>query len=157
MPTFEEKAKDFLAHKNLAVAGVSRNEGQTANGIYKMLRAREFQVYPVNPNASEVEGDRCYPNLQSLPEGEIDWLLIVTSPERCLQLVHECAERGISRVWMHGNAFMGESSSSVSQEAVEFCQDNGITVIAGGCPLMFLEIGHKCMRWIMGLMGNLPD
>jgi predicted CoA-binding protein len=157
MPTFEEKAKDFLAYKNLAVAGVSRNEVQTANGIYKMLRSRGYQVYPVNPNAEEVEGDKCYPNLKSLPEGEIDWLLIVTRPERSLQLVQECADSGIPRVWMHGNAFMGESGSSVSQEAVEFCQDNGITVIAGGCPLMFLEIGHKCMRWIMGLMGNLPE
>jgi hypothetical protein len=156
MPTFEEKAKDFLAQENLAVAGVSRSEGKTGNGIYKMMRSKDFKVYPVNPNAQQVEGDICYPDLKSIP-AEIGGVVIVTPSDKSLAIVQECAQIGITRVWMHGNAFMGESASSVSQEAVEFCEENGITVIAGACPLMFLEIGHKCMRWIMGLMGNLPN
>ena len=156
MAKFEEKAKDFLAQKNLAVAGVSRSGGKTGNGIYKMMRSKGYNVYPVNPNAEQVEGDVCFPDLKSIPVG-IDGVVIVTPSEKSLEIVQECAQIGVPRVWMHGNALMGESASSVSQEAVAFCEGNGITVIDGGCPLMFLEIGHKCMRWVMGLMGSLPD
>jgi hypothetical protein len=57
---------------------------------------------------------------------------------------------------MHENAMAGAAASSVSQEAVKMCQANNVTVIAGGCPMMFLEFGHKCMRWILGMMGKLP-
>lgn len=137
MPTFEENAQEFLAQKNLAVAGVSRDGGHAANSIYKMLRKNSYQVYPINPNAQEVEGDTCYPDLKAVP-GEIDGLLIVTPSDKSLQIAQDCAAAGVPRVWMHGNAFMGDSASSVSQEAVDFCQENGITVIAGGCPLMYL-------------------
>ena len=122
----------------------------------KVVSLRTMTIPPYTANAEQVEGDVCYPDLKSIPI-EIDGVVIVTPSEKSLDIVQECAQTGVPRVWMHGNAFMGESASSVSQEAVDFCKENGITVIDGGCPLMFLEIGHKCMRWVMGLMGNLPD
>ena len=43
--------------------------------------------------------------------------------------------------------------------ALEYCRQNDIGVIAGGCPMMFgpgVDFGHKCMRWIMSLNGSLP-
>lgn len=156
MSTFSETADEFLAQKRIAVAGVSRGKSQAANLIYKTIREKGYQVFPVNPKAQVVEGDVCFPNLKGIPE-VIDGVIIVTRPEMTMQLVRECAEAGIARVWMHENAFIGATSSSVSEEAVEFCKENGITIIAGGCPLMFLEFGHKCMRWVMGIMGRLPE
>jgi predicted CoA-binding protein len=113
-----------------------------------------YQVFPVNPNAEEVEGDSCYANVKSIPDG-VDGVVIATRPQVTDQIVRECAETGITRIWMHRSFGQG----SVSPEAVTFCRENNITIIAGGCPLMFCEpvdFGHKCMRWILNLTGGLP-
>jgi predicted CoA-binding protein len=152
---FKEMAEDFLSQKNLAVVGVSRNGKAAANMIYKTLRDKGYQVYPINPQAETVEGDRCYPELKSLPS-KPDGVFMMTRPEVTLQVVQECIDLGVRRVWMHENAFAGAANSSVSKEAVEMCQAYQMEVIAGGCPMMFLEFGHKCMRWILGAMGKLP-
>jgi predicted CoA-binding protein len=149
------KIEDFLAQKRIAVAGVSRNpQTEAANFIYRKLRAAGYEVFPVNPHAERVEGDRCYPDLKSIPQS-VQAVMIATRPEVAEQIVHECAEIGISRVWMHRSFGTG----SVSAAAAKFCQDNKITVISGGCPMMFcqpVDFGHKCMRWILRLTGGLP-
>lgn len=150
------KIADFLAQKRLAVAGVSRNpQGAAANLIYRRLRETGHEVLPVNPNAEMVEGDRCYPNLKAISP-PVDGVVIATRPEVAEQLVRECAEIGVTRVWMHRSFGAG----SVSEAATQFCQDNHITVIPGGCPMMFcqpVDFGHKCMRWILRLTGGLPQ
>ena len=155
MTTFKEMADDFLAQKNIAVVGVSRKEGEAANLIYKTLRGKGYQVYAVNPVAESIAGDPCYPNVAAVP-ANLDGVFIMTKPEISKQVVAECIEAGVPRVWMHENGIAGDAASSVSPEAVEMCKENGIQVIAGGCPMMFLEFGHKCMRWILGMMGKLP-
>jgi predicted CoA-binding protein len=144
---------DFLNQKRVAIVGVSRNEGQTANFIYRTLRDAGWEVKAVNPSASELEGDRCYPDLASIPGG-VDAALIVTRPEVTNVVVRECAKAGIRKVWMHRSFGQG----SVSDEAVRFCRDAGIDVIPGGCPMMFREgadFGHKCMRFVLKLTGRL--
>jgi predicted CoA-binding protein len=156
MTTFKTKAQDFLAQERIAVVGVSRTQKETANFIYRRLRSDGYKVFPVNPNADTVEGDTCYPNLKALPS-KVDGVIIVTRADMAVQVVRECAEVGVTRVWMHRNGFLGAAASSVSEEAVAFCQNNGITAIAGGCPLMFSEFSHKCMRWVLGALKRLPD
>ena len=148
------KIEEFLARKHIAVAGVSRNPaGKAANTIYKKLKNANYQVYAVNPNAEEVEGDSCYPNLKAIP-GSVDGVVIVTKPEHAETLVQECSELGINRVWMHRSFGQG----SVSEAAVKHCEENKNTVIPGGCPMMFCEpvdLGHKCIRWFLKLTGGL--
>ena len=156
MSTLETMVKDFLAQKHIAVAGVSRTTENPANGIYRKLKDTGYQVFPVNPNAETFEGKTCYPSLKSIPQG-VDGVVIVTRPEVTEQIVRECAEVGVPRVWMHRS--FNALGSSVSEEAVEFCRQNNITVIAGGCPMMFCEpvdFAHKCMRWMLNLTGGLP-
>jgi uncharacterized protein len=155
MSSFNQMANDFLAQKTLAVVGVSREKGAAANAIYTTLRDKGYQVYPVNPQAEIIEGDRCYPNLKALP-AKPDGVFMMTRPEVSQEVVQECIDLGIGRVWMHENAFAGEANSSVSAEAVKQCQAHNVEVIAGGCPMMFLEFGHKCMRWMLRVMGKLP-
>ena len=155
MTTFHELADDFLAQKNIAVVGVSRKDGEAANLIYKTLREKGHQVYAVNPKAETVAGDPCYPGVKDIP-ADLDGVFIMTKPEVSKEVVSDCVDAQVPRVWMHENALFGDANSSVSQEAVEMCKENGIQVIAGGCPMMFLEFGHKCMRWILGVMGKLP-
>ncbi len=156
MATFQQMAEDFLAQRNIAIVGVSRQSGEAANMIYKTFKGKGYQAYPVNPNLQTLDGDTVYPDLKSIPV-KLDGVFMLTRPEVSRQVVQECIELGVARVWMHENAFAGAAASSVSPQAVQECKDNGIEVIAGGCPMMFLEFGHKCMRWIMGLMGKLPQ
>ncbi len=156
MATMQKAAKDFLAHKRIAVVGVSRTKSNAANLIYRKLRSSGYKVFAVNPNATTVEGDTSYPNLKSIPE-KPDGVVIVTKPEATNQIVRECAELGISKVWMHNG--MHSLGSSVSKEAVDFCREHGITAIPGGCPMMYFndaDMGHKFMHWLQGLTGSLP-
>lgn len=152
MSQFDDLAKEFLAQQHIAVAGVSRTKSDAANMIYKTLRDKGYQVYAINPGTDMVEGDTCYPNMQAVPN-KLDGAMIVTKPEISEQVVADCVTAGVPRVWMHNNTF---APSSVSDKATAVCKENNITVIAGGCPMMFLETGHKCMKWVLGVMGRLP-
>ncbi|MFQ5569300.1 MAG: CoA-binding protein [Rhodothermales bacterium] len=155
MHTLRNAANDFLALKRIAVAGVSRTGSDAANIIYKKLRGAGYEVYPVNPNAAEVEGDTCYPDLASIPGG-VEAVVIATHPRVTRAVVQECDAFGIRHVWMHRSFGQG----SVSEEAVALCRERGISVIPGACPMMFCEpvdLPHTCMRWLLGVTGGLPE
>lgn len=156
--TLDEKVKDFLAQKRIAVAGVSRHEGNhpAAHLIYQRLKKHGHEVFPVNPNMQSFDGARCYPNLQSIPGG-VDGVVIVTRPEVTLQIVRDCKDADVPRVWMHRSLAAG---SSVSPEAIAFCLAHDIRVIAGGCPMMYgqdVDFGHAAMRWMLKVTGGLSD
>ena len=155
MPTIKEAASEFLANKRIAVTGVSRKpENHGSNVVYKRLRERGYQVFAVNPNADEVEGDPSYHNLQSIPGG-VDAVVIGTRPEIAEETMRECAALGVNNVWMH----RGPGAGSVSEAATGFGRERGITVIDGGCPCMFdptADLGHKAMRLIFTLNGHVP-
>jgi predicted CoA-binding protein len=137
----------------VAVTGVSRTaKGHGSNLVYQRLRQRGYDVFAVNPNTSEVEGDPCYHDLSSIPGG-VDAVVIGTRPEIAEETMHECAELGIKYVWMH----RGPGIGSVSQAATEYGRQHGIMVINGGCPLMFgptADIGHRLMRLVFA--GSVP-
>jgi predicted CoA-binding protein len=153
MQSVKEAASTFLANKRVAVTGVSRTpKTHGSNTVYRRLRERGYEVFAVNPNAQEVEGDRCYQDLKSIPGG-VDAVVIGTRPEIAEDTMRECAELGIKHVWMH----WGGGASSVSDTATEYGRQHGITVIDGGCPLMFgstADLGHKVMRVV--LAGRVP-
>jgi uncharacterized protein len=155
MQRIKDAATQFLANRRIAVTGVSRTpESHGGNIVYQRLRDRGYQVFAVNPNADTVEGDECYHDLKSIPGG-VDAVVIATRPEIALATMRECAELGIKHVWMH-RSFGG---GSVSTEAAELGRQRGITVIDGGCPLMFEPVadpGHKVMRFMCTLAGNMP-
>ncbi|MBU6423187.1 MAG: CoA-binding protein [Chloroflexota bacterium] len=146
---------DFLSHARIAVVGVSREpKGHGANSVYRRLRSHGYSVFAVNPSASSVEGDVCYRDLASIPS-TVDGVILGTGPARAEAIVRECHMLGIKRVWMH----RGPVPGSVSPTAVRYCADNGIAVIAGGCPLMYAptsDLGHRCMRWFLERSGSVP-
>lgn len=155
MQTIKQAAEEFLALKRVAVTGVSRTPGNHgSNIVYKRMRERGYEVFAVNPNTEEVEGDHSYPNLRAIPGG-VEAVVIGTRPERAQETVEECAELGITHVWMH-RAF---GAGSVSEEAAAYGRERGMTVIDGGCPLMFEPTddgGHKMMRWMFSINGHVP-
>ena len=120
--------------------------------MYKRLRERGYEVFAVNPNADEVEGDSCYQDLKSIPGG-VQAVVIGTRPEIAEDTMHECADLGITQVWLH----RGPGEGSVSDAATAYGRQHGITVIDGGCPCMFgptADFGHKVMRLLYA--GHVP-
>jgi hypothetical protein len=155
MQTIKDAATQFLAQRRIAVTGVSRKpQGHGSNIVYQRLRDRGYEVFAVNPNADQVEGDACYPDLKSIPDG-VDAVVIGTRPDAAMQTMRDCVDLGITQVWMHRSF----GSGSVSAAAAEYGRQHGITVIDGGCPLMFeptADAGHKAMRFVFTLAGNVP-
>ena len=155
MTAIKDAAAAFLGHKRIAVTGVSRSpENHGGNVVYNRLRDRGYDVFPVNPNAEEVEGDAAYPDLRSIPGG-IEAVVIATRPEYADATMRECVELGIEHVWMH----RGPGAGSVSGTATTYGRAHGISVIDGGCPCMFgptADRGHKAMKFLFTLTGNVP-
>jgi predicted CoA-binding protein len=153
MQTMKEAATEFLSCKRIAVTGVSRSANDHgANTVFTRLCDRGYEVFAINPNAEEVEGVRPYPDLASVPDG-VDAVVIATRPEHADATMRECADLGIKHVWMHRSFGKG----SVCDSATVYGRDHGITVIDGGCPLMFdpvSDTGHKVMRLLF--RGRIP-
>jgi predicted CoA-binding protein len=154
MTTLREAADDFLSQRRIAVAGVSRDSKQPANLVYRRLRDTQHDVFAVNPNAEEVEGDRCYRSVGAIADG-VDGVVIVTTPQVAETIISDCAAAGIRRVWLH----RGLGPGSTSEKAVAACQERGIDVIPGACPNMFGAIAdpsHKCLRVMLQMTGKIP-
>ncbi|MGB8021370.1 MAG: CoA-binding protein, partial [Candidatus Nanopelagicales bacterium] len=125
-----------------------------SNIVYARLRERGYEVFAVNPNSPTVEGDSTYPDLHSIPGG-VDAVVIGTRPEHAEATVREAIDLGIKNVWMH-RSFGG---GSVSDTATALGRENGITVIDGGCPLMYgptSDGGHRMMCRMLTLFGKVP-
>jgi predicted CoA-binding protein len=155
MSKIKDAAAEFLDSRRVAVTGVSRHPADHgANVVYRRLRDRGYEVFAVNPNADEVEGDRCYPDLDSIPGG-VEAVVIATRPEAAEGTMRNCAALGIEHVWMH----RGPGAGSVSAAAADYGRQHGIAVIDGGCPCMFgptADLGHRAMRAVLTLSGNVP-
>jgi predicted CoA-binding protein len=155
MTAIKDAATEFLGHRRIAVTGVSRTpKDHGSNVVYERLRDRGYEVFAVNPNADEVEGDRAYQDLRSIPGG-VEAVVIGTRPEIADETMRDCAELGIAYVWMH----RGPGAGSVSQAAAAYGREHGINVIDGGCPCMFgptADLGHRAMRALFTLTGNVP-
>jgi uncharacterized protein len=150
-----QAASEFLANGRIAVTGVSRNpKGHGANIVYQRLRSRGYEVFPVNPNAEQIEGDRCWADVVSIPGG-VDAVVIATRPDTAEVTMRECIDLDVRHVWMHRSV----GSGSVSPAAAEAGRRHDITVIDGGCPLMFgpsADVGHRGMRMVCTRFGTVP-
>lgn len=155
MAALPRSVADFLSGRRFAVAGVSRSGGTSAaNPVFRKLRDAGYDVVPVNPAAREVEGVTCYPDLASVGR-PLDGVVIATHPRATLAVVEQCAALGVKRVWMHRSIGQG----SVSDDAVRYCAEHGMSCIPGGCPVMFCEPvdpAHRCMRWLFQRLGRVP-
>ena len=123
----ENLVKDFLSQKSFVVAGSFRNESKYAYRIFKTLKEKGYQVYPVNPSMSEVEGVKCYLNVKDVPT-RVDVVNIVTPPKATIKIVKDCKDKGIKRVWIQPGA--------EDKEAIDFCKQNSIDVIHGLCVML---------------------
>jgi predicted CoA-binding protein len=160
MSKIDVLVQDFLAQKKIAVVGVSDRRETGCNLAYRKFKEAGYTVSAVNPRLTEFEGDPCYPDLASIPQ-KPDAAFIFTNPKITSEIVQQCVDVGIGRVWMH--CLMGtkpglaSGMTSVSPDAVQMCHEHGITVIPGTCPNQFLkpDFGHRAMRVMMRTLGFL--
>jgi uncharacterized protein len=158
MAKLNNLVQDFLAQKKVAVVGVSDKRETGCNLGYKKFKEAGYTVTAVNPRMETYDGAPCYPNLKAIPD-KPDAVFILANPRVTEQIVQECVDLGIKHVWMH--CMMGTkpglaaNMTSVSQDAVRLCRENGIAVIPGACPNQFLnaDFGHAMMRVMFGAIG----
>ncbi len=123
-----EIIEELLDRRNvIAVVGASQNPEKYGHKVYRNLKEAGYRVYPVNPNATEVLGDRCYADLRSLPV-KPDVVNLVVQPKVTEEIVKTCKALAINTVWMQ--------PGSESEEAVRFCKANGIKVVYGACIMV---------------------
>ena len=137
--------EDFLARKRLAVVGVSRDPREFSRRLLRELIERGYDAVPVNPHAEEMEGRRCFARVQEIAP-PVQAALLMTPPKTTEQVVRDCVVAGVTRIWMH----RGGGRGAVSAAAVDFCCDNGMRVVAGFCPFMFLPNAgwvHRVHGW----------
>ena len=154
MTTVPKSVSDFLAGKRIVVAGVSRSGSAPANAIFRRLRDTGHEVNPVNPNASEVEGQPCYPDVSSVP-GPVHGIMVVTHPSVSAIIARAALELGVRHIWFHRSF----GSGSVAPEAIQVCHERGVEPIVGGCPLMYcqpVDPGHRFFRWWLRLRQRVP-
>jgi len=149
--TQRKSIDEFLAQKRIAVVGVSHRPKDFSRTLFHEFLERGYDAVPVNPVAQEIEGRRCFARVPEI-QPPVDGVLLMTSPAVTESIVHDCADAGVKRVWMYRATGRG----AVSPEAVQFCEDHGISVIPGECPFMFLPDNgwvhqlHGIMRKIAG-------
>jgi len=116
---------EFIDEKNvIAVVGVSPNKEKFGYKVYNTIREKGFKVYGVNPRYAEVDEDKLYPDLESLP-GKPDVVVTVVPPKVTEWIVRSCNDLGINKVWMQ--------PGSQSEEALKFCKEHGIEAIDDAC------------------------
>jgi predicted CoA-binding protein len=145
----------FLGRKRLAVIGVSRDPKDFSRMLFRELKSRGYDLAPVNPNVSEVEGIPCRGHVKDVSP-PVDGALVMTSASACNQVVRECAAAGIQHIWM----YRATGKGAVDPYAVEFCEKNGIEVVVGECPFMFLPdagLLHRVHGFCRKLVGRYPN
>ncbi len=140
---------DFVEGKRIAVVGASRSGKKFGNSVATELKGRGYQVFLIHPEAQEIGGERCYPNLESV-KSQVDGVFICVSPRQAEQVVREAATAGITKVWLQQGAD--------SPEALAAARELSITPVTGKCILMYAQpVGsfHSWHRAFAKLFGQL--
>jgi uncharacterized protein len=154
MTTQAVLANDFLDQRRIALVGVSRDPRGLSRTLFRELRGRGYEVLPVHPVLESVDGVPCVRRLQEL-QPPVDGALLMTPPAVTDDVVRDCAEAGVRRVWMHRGAGRG----AVSATAVAYCRERGIAVVEGACPFMFLPgagLVHRAHGFVARLLRQHP-
>ncbi|MCG6188857.1 CoA-binding protein [Maribellus maritimus] len=149
MTTLNEINK-FLGPKKMAMAGVSRNPKKFGGAIFKELKEKGFDLYPVNPNADEIQGVKCFKSVEELPD-HVTHLFVVTPKQETLSVVNAAASKGIKMIWIQ--------QKSDTPEAVKAAADAGIPLIYKKCIMMFadpVQSFHKFHRFWVKAFGGYP-
>jgi uncharacterized protein len=123
----QDLIKEFMAQKRFAVVGATDNPRKYGHQIFKNLKSRGYEVYPVNPKHKELEGTSCYASLADIPI-KVDVVDFVVSPGVTEEILKECKELGLSRISLQ--------PGSESEAAIAFCRKNSLKVVHDVCVML---------------------
>ena len=126
----QELIQEFLAQKRFAVVGATDNPQKTGNQIYQTLKKHGYEVYPVNSDLKELEGETCYASLTDIPV-KVDVVDFVVPPNVTEEMLKECQELGLNRVWLQ--------PGSESETAIAFCSEHNLKVVHSICVMLSKE------------------
>ncbi len=142
--------RQFLDAKKMAVAGVSRNPKKFGYQAFKALQGQGYELFPLNPNATEIDNLQAYSTISQLPE-EVKHLVILTPKTETEKLVMEAIAHGIDHIWIQ--------QMSDTPEAIKIASEAGVCLVTRQCIFMWVEpvTGiHKVHRSIKKFFGLLP-
>ena len=123
----QDLINEFIAQKRFAIVGATNNTRKYGYQIFKNLRSRGYEVYPVNPRIKELEGITCYPSLADIPV-KVNVVDFVVPPEVTETVLKECKRLRLNRIWLQ--------PGSESEAAIAFCHENGLKVVYGVCVIL---------------------
>jgi uncharacterized protein len=125
----ESVIRSLLGRRTWAVVGCSPDPSRDSHRIAGLLQSRGYRVIPVNPNVSEVLGERCYPSLREVPE-QVDVVDVFRHPDQAGRHVDEAIEIGAGAVWMQLGV--------IDEAAAERGRAAGLRVVMDRCPAIEL-------------------
>ena len=139
---------EFLQTKDIVIAGVSRNPKKFGNSVFELFRHKGFNVFPINPEAEEINGITCYKSINDIPSNGKN-LLIVTPQIATEGIMKDAIKKGYERIWIQ--------QKSETPNVIKMAKDNNIKLIKDRCVFMFLEPegGHAFHRFIFKLFGKI--
>jgi len=117
----------FTRYKTIAVYGISRSPEKAAHHVPAFLLSKDYNIIPVNPNADEILGQKCYSNLMTVPE-RIDIVEVFRPSAETLDVVRESLlrkeERGdIEVIWLQEGIRNEEARKLAEEAGITFVQD----------------------------------
>lgn len=121
-----EIAELLRSSRTIAVVGLSSKRWRPSYGVSEYMQRQGYRIIPVNPNESEVLGEKAYPNLDAVPDA-IDIVDIFRRPEFVPEIVEAAIRRGARAVWMQEGV--------VHEEAARRASEAGLIVVMDRCLL----------------------
>jgi predicted CoA-binding protein len=114
--------------KTIAVVGLSSKRTRASYGVSRYMQSVGYRIIPVNPNETEVLGEKAYPDLDSIPESvKVDIVNIFRRSEEVPDVVDAALRRGVPAIWMQEGV--------IHSEAAARARNRGILVVMDHCLL----------------------
>jgi hypothetical protein len=140
---------NFVGSKRIAIVGMSRSGKKFGNMAAKELQSKGYEIFPVHPEAKEIDGMNCYPDLKSL-NGKVDGVWISILPKNVSPVLKDAAEIGLKNIWLQQGAWSAEVQQTIDQLQLQ--------VVSKKCIMMYappVKSVHKFHRTIKGIFGKL--
>jgi len=139
----------FVSSKRIAVVGMSRSGKKFGNMASKELKEKGYEIFPVHPEATEIDGMTCFPDLKSL-SGKVDAVWISIPPKNVSPVLEEAAQIGLKNIWVQQGAWSAEVQLTIDKLQ--------LPVVTKKCIMMYappVKSVHKFHRTIVGIFGKL--
>jgi len=139
----------FLAPRKFAFIGLSRDPKKFSRAVFKELKVKGYEMYPVNPNLDEIDGVKCFKDISELP-ADVRHALFMTPKANTAGAVENAIHHGFTHIWIQQGA--------ETTDAIELATQNGVKLVSKTCIMMHANPSgiHKFHRFLAKLFGAFP-